>query len=52
VRDLWTGNLAAGDHTASWNGADDAGRSLASGTYYGRLVSGGESQVKAMVLVR
>ncbi len=46
------GVLAAGDHTVTWNGLDDAGRALPSGTYMvqvlglGRAVGGVVTMVK------
>lgn len=37
VRALAIGPLPAGEHTIPWDGRDDAGRSVASGLYYGVL---------------
>ena len=44
--------LPAGQHTAVWQGRDDAGRQVASGTYFYRLAAGGQSLVKKMVLLK
>jgi len=52
VRSLVTGHLEAGPHTASWNGRDEAGRNVASGTYFARLTVGGVSSVKSVTLIR
>ncbi len=52
VRSLVSENLAAGNHEARWNGKDDSGHGVASGTYFARLVVDGVHSVKAMVLVR
>jgi hypothetical protein len=52
VRTLHDGSLAAGEHAFTWRGRDDEGREVASGVYFGRLVAGGEVDVRSMVLVR
>ena len=53
VRTLVSGSLAAGDHQAVWTGRDDAGRSVASGTYFFRLQApDGTRQAGRMVLVK
>jgi hypothetical protein len=52
VRSLVAGHLSAGPHAALWNGRDDAGRNVASGTYFARLTVGGISRVKSVTLVR
>jgi len=52
VRTLETGVKAAGANEARWNGRDDGGRSVPSGTYFARLRAGGSQTVKSMVLVR
>ncbi len=52
VRSLISDNMAAGAHSVRWAGRDDAGKSVASGTYFMRLVADGETSVKSMVLVR
>lgn len=41
-----------GIHRIRWNGTTESGSKAASGTYYYRLVSGGRSQVKKMILLR
>jgi len=52
VRTLVSGHLAAGEHTAVWNGTDDAGRACAGGVYFCRLVSGGLQSVSKMLLLK
>jgi hypothetical protein len=53
VRTLIDRDLAAGPHTATWNGVDHQGRSVASGTYFYRLTTGsGFSEAGRMVLVK
>ncbi len=52
VRSLLNESLTAGSHSVRWTGRDDAGKSVASGTYFMRLVADGETSVKSMVLVR
>ncbi len=52
VRDLAPGFLPAGEHAVNWNGQDQAGRAVASGTYFARMKSGRTSQVRALMLVR
>jgi flagellar hook assembly protein FlgD len=46
------GSLAAGSHEIAWDGKDEAGRLVASGTYIYRLVNGSNVQVRRMVLVK
>ena len=53
VRRLVAGSLAAGDHDVTWDGCDDAGRGLASGTYFARLAApGSPDAVRKLTLVR
>jgi hypothetical protein len=52
VRTLVDDALPAGRHAAVWDGRDDDGREMASGTYYYRLVAGETTQTRRMVLVR
>lgn len=49
---LAQGPWAAGEHEATWNGRDAAGRILASGTYLLRLQAGPESATAKMTLLR
>jgi len=52
VRDLVTGDLPAGVQEVVWDGGDESGRRVASGTYYARLVAAGRSSVGPLVRVK
>ncbi len=53
VRSLVAGeSVGAGRHEVVWDGRDDAGRGLASGTYFYRLDAGAVSSTRRMVLVK
>ncbi|PJA76328.1 hypothetical protein CO151_03205 [bacterium CG_4_9_14_3_um_filter_65_15] len=53
VRTLMQDALTVGDYTVHWDGKDDAGRNLASGTYFARLRIGAEVvQVRKMIMVK
>jgi len=52
VRTLLDEVRPAGTNEVRWNGADDAGRGVASGTYFARLGVEGQYSVKSLVLVR
>lgn len=43
--------LEAGPHSVPWSGLDDEGRSVTSGVYVARVVAGGETSARKMVLV-
>ena len=42
----------AGVHSASWDGTDSQGQSLASGVYFYRLQAAGFTQTRRMTLVK
>jgi len=42
----------AGDNAARWDGTDQSGRAVASGSYFARLTGRGVSQVHTMALIR
>jgi len=44
VRNIFKGQWTAGDHTMDWDGKDDHGHGLASGTYQVTVQSGGRTQ--------
>lgn len=52
VRRLAAGSFAAGRNEVFWDGRDDHGRSVASGTYLLRLTAGGTDQTRKLALVR
>jgi hypothetical protein len=52
VRTLVSGYQAAGRHRIGWDGLDDAGRPVASGTYVVRLDDGRERQARKLTLAR
>ena len=52
VRTLVSEVMAAGHHQVNWMGRDDSGRSVASGAYFYRLTSGGQSIVGKMLLMK
>jgi hypothetical protein len=52
VRSLFAGKAAAGPTSAAWDGLDDAGRSVPSGTYFARLSFAGEERVTKVVRLR
>lgn len=52
VRTLVNSNLAAGSHSATWNGLDENGQSVASGLYIYQLTSGNLTITKRMVLMK
>jgi len=47
-----TGSLTFGLHAVDWDGRDDSGRGVASGTYLYRLQAGPFGAVGKMLLVR
>ncbi|MCL2064692.1 MAG: hypothetical protein FWG98_10045 [Candidatus Cloacimonetes bacterium] len=42
-------HFGAGSHNVEWNGNDENGRSVGSGIYFYRMVSGDFTDVKRMV---
>jgi hypothetical protein len=52
VKTLVHETLAAGRHTATWDGEDESGRSVASGVYVCRLETTGKTDTRKMVLLR
>jgi hypothetical protein len=52
IRNLQSGNLAAGRHRFSWGGRDGSGREMSSGVYFCRLDTGGRLLMLKMMLVR
>lgn len=52
VRRLFDGRLTAGQHRLRWDGRDDAGRAVASGTYFARLRTARDAVAARLVLLR
>ena len=52
VRTLVSGQHEAGRHEVIWDGRDDAGRGVATGTYFARVRAGDFSQIRKMVLLK
>jgi hypothetical protein len=52
VRVLFEGARRAGTYEAGWDGADAAGRQVASGIYFLKLVAGRETAVAKLVSIR
>jgi len=52
VRTLREGTLAAGPHSADWDGLDDAGHAVSSGLYLVRLSSGGRMDTSKLLLAK
>ena len=45
-------SYGAGRHEVIWNGRDDSGQRVSSGTYFFRLKAGEYSETKRMVLIK
>jgi hypothetical protein len=52
VRVLADGNHEAGEHELTWDGRDDAGRSLSSGVYFYRLQAEELNETRKMLLLK
>jgi TolB protein len=52
VRRLAGARLAAGAHSATWDGRDGLGRACPPGVYHCRLISGGDRRVARLVFLR
>lgn len=52
VKVLAQGNMEAGSHSARWNGRDEMGRPVQSGTYFYVLQTGEQKQVRKMQLIQ
>ncbi len=52
VRRLASESLPAGRHQRTWDGRSDAGDGVASGNYFARLVAGGKTSTRKMLLVK
>jgi flagellar hook assembly protein FlgD len=52
VRTLSAGQAESGDHTAVWDGRNDAGEIVPNGVYLIRLQSGDRIQLKKLLMVK
>ncbi len=52
VRLLFKAGVAAGRHSVTWNGRDNAGNAVASGFYYYRLRDGNTESIRRMLLLK
>jgi hypothetical protein len=52
VRRLVAEDLPAGRHERVWDGRDDGGQAVASGTYFARLAADGRLTMKTMLLMK
>lgn len=52
VRVLLSGDLPAGTHEQVWDGIDDRGTPVSSGSYYLRLVADGQVRTQKMALIK
>ena len=52
ITTLLSGEMAAGPHQVIWNGRDDRGQQVASGTYFYRLQAGVQELTRRMVLIK
>jgi hypothetical protein len=52
VRTLFAGEVLRGTYTVNWDGLNDAGQQMSSGSYIYRMISGEFMQAKKMVFVK
>jgi len=52
VRELLADQQWAGEHSVAWDGRDDAGQAVASGTYIYQLITNTQRSQRKMVFVR
>ncbi len=52
LRTLVNESLEPGRHTAEWDGTDESGRQLASGTYFYQLEAGGRLATRKAMLLK
>jgi len=52
VKTLYTGQMESGRHSIVWDGTNNAGLQLSSGTYIYKMTSGEFVQSKKMVLLK
>ncbi len=52
IRSLADGSMAAGPHSVRWDGRDETGRTLGSGVYLARILSGNGVATEKVILAR
>lgn len=52
VRTILSGKLTAGVHSAVWDGKDETGKTMSSGVYLARILSGKQSATGKMLLMK
>ena len=52
VRGLVSGRLGPGGYSATWDGTDGTGQTVANGTYFVRLLSGGDRSMTKIMLLK
>lgn len=52
VKTLLAAQIPSGNHNVTWNGRDNLGRSVPSGTYFYRLEAGGTMDTRRMLLLK
>ena len=52
VKTIMNENLSYGYHTATWQGRDNQGRSVASGVYFSELQASGIRKMRKMILLK
>ena len=52
IKTLISGEKTAGEHSVTWNGTNDRGILVASGTYFYRINTGNFTQVKKMIFMK
>ena len=52
MRVLQDGHQAAGEYTVQWDGRNESGAEVASGTYYYQLVVDAQAQSRKMIVLK
>ncbi|RPH93832.1 MAG: T9SS C-terminal target domain-containing protein, partial [Calditrichaeota bacterium] len=52
VRELLNGDLPAGRHTSIWDGCDDQGRKVSSGSYFYELITAHEKLTRKLTMIK
>jgi subtilisin family serine protease len=52
VKTLYCGDMAAGSHSMTWNGTNDAGNAVSTGVYLYKMTAGEKSVTKKMSLLK